>query len=134
MASIYQSRTYDFAHDAETDSLVFRWTPATEDLSDWEFKEGLSNFAGYAFEFGVESLVVDLREFRASGITEQTANTWRAEVVVPRYNRAGVKKFAYLTLPDAPGPPVGGPVRHLGEEFETAVFDAEAAMLEWLRS
>ena len=136
MKKIYQSYFYDFAHCDETNSLIFQWKPETETIKNNDFKEGLSNFAGYAFELKTPNMVVDVRNFKpgAGEPTPDVMGTWRAEVVIPRYNAAGVKKFAYLRNPDGGGPPVSEPTKHEGETFETAVFDSEEKMMNWLKA
>ena len=136
MKTIYESHFYDFVVCEETKTLVFQWKPETENIKNNDFREGLSNFAGYAFELKTPNMVVDVRNFRPGGgePTQDVRGKWRAEVVVPRYNRAGVKKFAYLRNVEGGGPPVSGPARHDGEEFETAVFDSEDKMMTWLKS
>ena len=136
MKTIYESRFYDFALDDETSALVFRWKPETRALTDNDFKEALSNFAGYGFEYAVPNMVIDLRHFAPAAGTPsaEAMGPWRADVVVPRYNKAGIRRLAYLRDADGGGPPVGGPMRHEGEEFETAVFDSEGDMIDWLKS
>ena len=136
MRTVYRSHFYDFALDDDQDALVFLWKPETTGtLTDNDFKEALSNFAGYGFEHKPASMVIDLRGFRPAGgaPSAEVAGQWRAAVVVPRYNAAGIKRFAYIKAPDAPGPPVGGPVRHDGEDFETAVFDSDERLGAWLK-
>ena len=135
MEVIYESRFYNFALCGDTGALVFDWKPETSAITDNDFKEGLSNFAGYGFELCVTKMVVDVRNFMPPHGTPsgEAMGPWRSQVVVPRYNKAGVEKFAYLRNSEGGGPPVGGPVRHGGEDFETAVFDAEDAMVAWLK-
>ncbi|MCP4327216.1 MAG: hypothetical protein GY791_02105 [Alphaproteobacteria bacterium] len=136
MKTVYESQFYDFVLDEDADALVFRWKPEARTLTDNDFKEGLSNFAGYGFELRVTKMVVDVRDFApAPGVPSAEAmGPWRSRVAVPRYNRAGITKFAYLRNREGGGPPVGGPVRHDGEDFETAVFDSEAELAAWLNS
>ncbi len=134
MQTIHESQFYDFALCDQTGALVFKWKPETKAMIDDDFKEGLSNFAGYGFELGVTKMVVDVRDFMPPRGTPsgEAMGPWRAQVVVPRYNKAGVEKFAYLRTTDGGGPPIGGPTRHEGEDFETSVFDSEDAMMAWL--
>ena len=136
MKTVYSGYFYDFALDETMNSLTFIWKPETKTLTDNDFKEALSNYGGYAFEYGVDSMIVDVRSFipETGAPSAEVVGRWRSEVIVPRYNKAGIKKFAYLKTPDAPGPQVSEPVRHEGETFTTAVFDAETKMLAWLTS
>jgi hypothetical protein len=131
--TVHQGRFYDFLFCTKTRSLVFGWKPTSEALTDDDFKEGLANLAGYAFELRPRHIVIDLREFRGRPSAD-AAVRWRAEVAVPRYNQSGVRRFAYLKSPGQPGPEVGPPKRSPGEDFETCIFDSEERMLEWFQS
>ena len=136
MNNVYESHYYNFVHCTKTNSLVFHWKPETATMTDNDFKEALSNFAGYAFEMKTPNMVVDVRQFAPeTGVPSgEVMGPWRMEVVVPRYNAAGVRKFAYIRNSEGGGPPVSEPVRHDGEMFETAVFDSEEKMAAWLTS
>ena len=132
MGTIYSSKYYDVVSDEGSNALVFLWKPETEAMDDLGFREAVSNYAGYLLEQTMPNAVIDVRNFKPPmGVpTQESAGAWRAEVVVPRYNKAKLKKFAYLSAPE--GMPVSPPTRHPGEEFETAVFDSEDQMRSWL--
>jgi hypothetical protein len=58
---------------------------------------------------------------------------WRDEHIVPRYNAAGVQKFAFHT-PDGM-PAVGAPPAAMGpSNFPTAYFARRQDALDWLAS
>ena len=133
---IYESRFYNFALCDETNSLVFQWKEDTKSMNNNDFREALSNYAGYGFECARANMLVDVRSFcPPEGVPdEESMGAFRTDIVVPRYNKAGIKKFAYLKNPGAPGMPVSPPTQHAGEEFETAVFDSEDSVKEWLKT
>ena len=136
MSPIYESRFYDFYYCTETNSLVFCWKPETVKITDQDFKEGLSNFAGYAFELGTPNLIIDITNSRmpAGTPSPEVMGRWRKKVIIPRYNKAGVKKFAFIKEPGTPGPEVGALPQGPEEEYETVVFDSKEKMAQWLTS
>ena len=73
-----------------------------------------------------------MRRFRHAMTPE--LGQWRAEAITPRYNRAGVCRFAYVVGTDTPmaGAAKKPPERHPGEDFLTAFFAAEDDAREWL--
>lgn len=126
---LHKNRLYRFVHDPERAAIKFVWSAETARMSDDEFKDALSNFAGFAAEFAASNLMVDLREFRHELSPE--AGAWRDEAVTPRYNKAGVRKFAYILaterLPPEDAPPPSSPQ----ERFQTRFFDAESEAEAW---
>jgi len=80
-------------------------------------------------EQGAPNLLVDLREFAYSPAPDMWE--WRLVNIIPRYQEAGVRKFANV-VPE--GWPVEEPRQAEGEPFVTGNFrtveDAEA----WFRS
>lgn len=127
---------YDLSHCTETNSLVIGWKPETASLTDNDFKEGLSNFAGYAFELNTPNLIVDIRNSNmpAGTPSPEVMGQCRNDVIVPRYNKADVRKFAFLKDPGTPGPEVGVMPKGEVEEYETAVFDSTEKVADWMLS
>ncbi len=114
----------------DTGTIIdFRWTDATRNMSEEDFRGGLRVFAGLAEEHRPVGLLVDIRSFGHEPGPD--TGTWRAAEITPRYNRAGVRRFGYLVGPGFQGPK-NSPVRNDGEDFETAFFDDEAAARSWL--
>ena len=116
---------WQMTHRPADSAVLLRWTPATEAMTDDDFKDALEAFADLAEGRRARNLLVDVRDFRHQ--VGEALGVWRAETIVPRYNRAGIRKFAYV-VPGAGGPS-GGP----GEDFETRAFDSEDAALAWFR-
>ena len=132
MKKVYQNTYYDFSVEDDCNCIIFEWKNETQSMKDDDFKEGLYNFAKYGQENHCHEMCVDLRNFKGHPSPE-VAQTWRSQEAVPRYNKMGIKKFAYLKNPGDPGPNMSEPHKNDGEEFETAVFESEEAMWHWLK-
>src|SRR5207245_9878124 len=55
---------------------------------------------------------------------------WRDEHIIPRYNRGGVTKFAFLLPEGSPGA-AGSPAPAPPGEFPTGYFDTPAKIEAW---
>jgi hypothetical protein len=128
-STVYQSKFYDF--EMIENILLFRWKDTTKVIDDNGFQEGLANFAGYAIELSPSAVVIDLRNFHGRP-SSKVASDWRKAVAVPRYNRSGLKKFAYIKGENQGGQPTSLPTKHHGELFETAVFSDLNELSKWL--
>ena len=126
---LHQTEFYTFTYDEKSKILKFLWTEKTADMKGEDFKEALTLYAGYAEEYEAPRLMIDVRAFKFNMTSE--LGTWRDEVISPRYNMAGVKKFAYVV-------PEGSPMASSGEQspkhetFITQYFDSEEKAQEWL--
>ncbi len=115
-------------YDSSLSILKLTWKAATAAMTEGDFKESLLSFAAEVERHASPLLLVDVRQFHFA-MTGALAE-WRINTISPRYNRAGVRKFAFL-LPEGSQMP-SGPAR--GEEFDTQVFGREEDALEWLRA
>ena len=108
--------------------LELRWTPATADMSEEDFRSDMLTFAELAVEHGPSVLLVDATQFahRMSDATGQ----WRSEEIIPRYNRAGVQKLSFL-LPAAAGD-MGEPAPERGATFVTGWFTDRDLLEQWI--
>ena len=102
------------------------WLAGTAGMTDQDFKETLETFAESALQHSARRLVIDVREFKHRPSPEIAA--WRDEVVVPKYNRAGVKKIAWVWQGNTPSNQPAGEK----EKFENRYFATEAEALAWV--
>src|ERR1700752_3319368 len=75
-------------------TLELGWLPSTSEMSDDGFKETLELFAAEGGRDKPDYMIIDATQFRhelGAGVLE-----WRDREIIPRYNSAGVKKFAFL--------------------------------------
>lgn len=129
---IAQHRHYDFDWEPTAGILAIVWKESTASMHDEEFRSALQAFAGAVEAQGAKRVLVDLRGFRhrpGEGI-----GPWREEQITPRYNAAGVQRFAYVlpkdqepTPPDAEDRPASP-----GEAFPTRYFATDEAARTWL--
>ena len=128
---IHEDPLFTFELESEPGILRFLWTEKTAHMTDEDFKRALSLYAHYAAKHRTSSLLVDVRNFHHKLGPE--IGKWRSEVLVPRYEAAGVKKFAYVVGGDAPMPPNNSSMAAKKEAFETRYFRSPEEAEAWLR-
>ena len=104
-----------------------KWLAGTAGMTDEDFKETLEAFADTAIQHGAKRLLIDVLEFKHRPSAE--VQKWRDEVTVPKYNKAGVKKIAWVWPGAAQGNEPGGK-----EKIENHYFPTEAEALAWAAS
>ena len=94
---LYHDRFGVISYDDARKILELRWFAATESMTDDDYMGWLERFAVSAEQHHVQFIVIDTLAFKH----HPGAHTgpWRDEHIIPRYNRAGVKKFAFLLSP-----------------------------------
>jgi hypothetical protein len=114
---------------AADDFVEIRWYDTTKDLSAEGFNDWLAAFAGEVERAGRSGVLVDATQFRMDMSAMDFA--YRDANIIPRYNAAGVKRFAFL-MP-AGMLTVGAPPAPEGPAtFPTGYFDSRPAALAWL--
>jgi hypothetical protein len=77
------------------------WLPGTQMMTDQDFKAALEVFAESALQHRARRLLIDVRQFRHRPGDDVLA--WRDEVIVPKYQRAGVKRLGWVWPGADPG-------------------------------
>lgn len=111
--------------------VEIRWYDTTAAMTQSEFQDWLSGFAGAVESALRPGVLVDATSFRmaAAGMDDG----WRYENIIPRYNAAGVKRFAFH-MPEGM-PAIGAPPAADGPaDFPTAYFATRADAVAWLSS
>ena len=113
-------------------TLELRWLPTTDEMSDAGFKETLELFAAEGERAKPSYMIIDANEFHhtlGDGVL-----AWRDEQIIPRYNAAGVKKFAFLWPEGMPGTvESGGTPKPEGQaNFPTGWFTGRERAYQWL--
>jgi hypothetical protein len=107
--------------------LELRWFSETESMTDDDYMGWLERFAVSAEQHHVQFIVIDTLAFKH----HPGAHTgpWRDEHIIPRYNRAGVKKFAFLLSPGTA--PKTEPAPEGPAQFPTGYFDSREQIERW---
>lgn len=127
---LFHDRFGVMLYDDATKMLELRWYAETESMTDDNYMGWLERFAVSAEQYHVQFIVIDTLAFKHH--PGEHTGPWRDENIIPRYNRAGVKKFAFLlpagTAPKAEPAPEG-PAR-----FPTGYFDSREQIERWFMS
>jgi len=113
-------------------TVELRWLPSTRDMTDEGFKASLELLAAAGERLRPRFMLIDATEFHhqlGDGVM-----AWRDENIIPRYNSAGVAKFAFLVPPGASGTVESGgaPVVEGHATFPTAWFSTRDRAYRWL--
>lgn len=128
---VYEDRFGAVIDHAGAGYVEIRWYDTTEAMSAAEFQDWLSGFAGEVERDRRAGILVDGTSFLMDSANMNDA--WRYEHIVPRYNSAGVRKFAFH-VPDGM-PAIGAPPGMDGPAtFQTAYFARRQDALAWLAS
>ncbi len=109
--------------------IELRWFDTTAEMSAHEFQSWLTKFAECIEQGGRSGVLVDSTVFRMS--PAKMDGPWRDANIIPRYNAAGVKRFAFH-MPE--GMPMIGepPAVEVPGRFPTGYFGRRQDALDWL--
>jgi hypothetical protein len=111
------------------DVLELRWFDSTAEMSADAFKQSLSIYADHVERARRRGALVDGTSFLMAPANMDEA--WRDANIVPRYNEAGVAKFAFHMPAGMPAigsePTPEGPAK-----FPTGYFGTRQDALDWL--
>jgi hypothetical protein len=124
---IFRDRFGEIEYDTATKVLRLTWSKETAGMSENEFKRWLSTFADMSQERITNFVVIDVLNFKYR--PQPSLGKWRDENIIPMYNKAGIKKFAFL-LPSGTAP-ASDPAPEGPAHFPTGYFDGEKAIYEW---
>ncbi len=127
---LFQDRFGVMFYDDDRNILELNWYPETEFMSDDDYMGWLKRFGIAAEQHHVRFIVIDTLAFKH----HPGAHTgpWRDENIIPLYNRAGVKKFAFLLAPGTA--PKTKPAIEEPAQFPTGYFDSREQINQWFMS
>jgi hypothetical protein len=115
----------------DDDYLEIRWYDATESLDGDAFNQWLDTFTSHVERTRRSAILVDAVQFAMP--MEKMDLAWRDANIIPRYNAAGIKRFAFLMPAGMPAigtePSAEGPA-----DFPTGYFGTRASARQWLAS
>ena len=108
----------------KTEKLVeLTWLPGTQQMTDQDFKEAVYVFAEGALQHRANRLIIDMRQFMGRPSAEVGA--WRDEVIVPKYEKAGVKKLAWIW------PGVSADETETSAAYQQRYFEGRDEAINW---
>jgi hypothetical protein len=126
---VYEDDWGEIVDRPALDLLELRWFDSTSAMSVDEFKRALSTFAEWIERSGRHLALIDGTSFLMDPANMDGA--WRDANIVPRYNSAGIRRFAFH-MP-AGMPAIGSPPAPEGPaQFPTGYFGSRNHALRWL--
>ena len=126
---LYGDRWGDIIDRPEDKCVEIRWFDTTAGMSGEDFNGFLKIYADHVENCGRAGGLIDAVQFAMD--MSKIEMGWRDEHIIPRYNAAGLKKFAFV-MP-AGMPAIGTPPAPEGPaDFPTGYFGSRADALSWL--
>lgn len=130
-AHVYGDQWGEIIDRPSSDLIELRWFDSTATMSKDQFQQWLSTFADQVARARRQRVLIDGTSFLTNPAFMDAG--WRDANIIPRYNAAGVKRFAFH-MP-ARMPMVGQPpAREDPGQFPTGYFGSRNDALEWLMS
>jgi hypothetical protein len=117
--------------DRPSDNCVeIRWFDTTSAMNGADFNAFLADYASQIEACGRGNALVDSVQFKMD-MTKMDRG-WRDQNIIPRYNAAGLRKFAFIMPPSMPA--IGtAPAKEGPANFPTGYFGSRADALAWLQ-
>ena len=126
---VYEDRWGAVIDHGDAGYVEIRWYDSTDAMSRDEFQQWLTAFAKEVQRLRRPGILVDATRFLMD--PAKMNSEWRDANIVPHYNAAGVKKFAFI-MPEGM-PAIGSPPEVEGPAaFPTAYFARRQQALDWL--
>lgn len=126
---VYEDNFGEVIDRPEPGFVELRWFDTIAALDREAFNAWLAAFAGVVEGRRPPGVLVDGLAFRMD--PSEMDGEWRDANIIPRYNRAGVRRFAFL-MPEGM-PAIGAePMPEGPAEFPTAYFGRRADAVAWL--
>ena len=126
---LYEDKWGEIIDRPGTEYIEIRWYDVTEEMTAEQFNQWLHKFADFVEQKRRPGALVDSTQFLMP--LERISTGWRDKNIIPRYNAAGIKKFAFLMPSGMPAigntPAPEGPAA-----FPTGYFGRRAEALTWL--
>lgn len=115
----------------EHQAIELQWFATTKSMPEARFRQGLERLASTLEKERLPNVLIDVVQFAHQSEPDFTA--WRDKNIIPRYNNAGVRKFAFVMTANAAHTVEHGapPVVEEPGKFPTAYFNARARAYAW---
>jgi hypothetical protein len=126
---LYEDEWGEIVDRPSGDLIELRWFDSTAAMSKEQFQQWLSTFADHVGRARRSRVLIDGTNFKMNPAFMEGA--WRDANIIPRYNAAGVRSFAFHMpsgMPMIGKPPAPeGPAR-----FPTGYFSSRKDAIRWL--
>ncbi len=130
-AIVYEDQWGSIIDHPDKDYIEIHWYDSTDAMSAKDFQQWLALFAGYVEKARRSGILTDSTSFLMD--RNNLDGDWRDKNIVPRYNSAGVNKFAFHMPQGMPA--IGAPPTYEGPaKYLTAYFGRRQDALDWLVS
>ena len=133
-AVIYRDDFSEYFRDSDINAFVLRWLPTSKSMSENQFRGDLERLAEFLEHNHSPNVLIDVVNFQHKSPPDFA--DWRERNIIPRYNEAGVKKFAFLfpievsnTVENGTAPAVEGCAK-----FPTGYFNSREGVINWFRT
>ena len=126
---IYQNNFMIINHLQDENTLELIWTAETKNMVAADFKASLYVYAGFAVEYNTAKLLVHITDFGYPDAMGEELTVWRDQQIFPKYNQAGIQRFAFLGPKEAL-PPQDPPQSPLAN-FQTRFFSEREQITSW---
>ena len=126
---LFEDRWGEIIDRPQLGLVELRWYDSTVHMTSDEFSEWLSTYASCVEAKNRPGCLIDSVQFKMP--FKKIDTYWRDENIIPRYNAAGVKKFAFL-IPEGM-PTIGADQMPAGPAtYPTRYFYERAAATAWI--
>ena len=131
---LYGDQFAVYFRDDDLKAIEQRWLSATKDMTEKQFRDGVSRLAELLLRERVPHAFVDLTDMGYSPTAE--FEPWRQSNIIPQHNAAGVTKFAFLMPAGATATVENGtkPGKEGAAEFPTGYFGSRDGVKKWFDS
>ncbi len=128
---VYSDQWGDIIDREADDCVEVRWFDTSSAMGGEDFNAFLARYAEQVETCGRRHGLIDAVQFKMD--MTRVVPGWRDEHITPRYNAAGLRKFAFV-MPNGM-PAIGAPPANEGTaDFPTAYFGTRSEALAWFNS
>jgi hypothetical protein len=126
---VYEDRWGEIIDRPALGLVELRWYDTTAGMSAEQFQDWLKTFASHVERLHSPRVLIDGTRFMMD--PRNLDDAWRDANIIPRYNAAGVRRFAFL-FPDGM-PAIGAPPAvEQPATYPTGYFARRQEALDWL--
>ncbi|NQV21097.1 MAG: hypothetical protein HQ511_06750 [Rhodospirillales bacterium] len=128
--TLFSDKWGDILDRPDNQCVEILWHATTAEMGEEDFRVFLEKYADCVEACGRPGGLIDALQFGMD--TSKLTPGWRDENIIPRYNSAGMKKFAFIVPEGMPAigtaPATEGPAN-----FPTGYYGNRSDALDWLR-